>query len=231
VIETPAAFARRLGVHKSTVCRAIKSGRLIVSSGMLDVADSLQRWENTKPGTRPDVLARHAAKRSAGIPAQPGADQAPQIAAQRAAQTDSEPTANAASCLSGTHDETATAGVDERLTDESPVAARDAGDGPTIAYYRKVELIASINAAKLAIALRSGQRFARSDVEKHATAIGSTLRAALERLVDTTAARLTLAPTKDAKAALIRAETAGIRRLINRQFVRSLRTLRETSSK
>jgi hypothetical protein len=46
-------------------------------------------------------------------------------------------------------------------------------------------------------------------------------------LVDTTAARLTLATTNAARADLIRAEAASIKRLMTKQFVRSIRGLRE----
>jgi hypothetical protein len=53
------------------------------------------------------------------------------------------------------------------------------------------------------------------------------LRASLERLVDTTAARLTLARTNAARVELIKAETASIRRLMTKQIVRSIRALRE----
>jgi hypothetical protein len=78
--ETPSEFARRLGVNKSTVCRAIQEGRLLASGGKLDVADNLRRWEATKPGTRADVAARHAAKRVKAIPLVPGAKTTPQNA-------------------------------------------------------------------------------------------------------------------------------------------------------
>jgi hypothetical protein len=184
--ETPSEFARRLGLSRSTVCRAIQSGRLLASGGMLDVADSLRRWEATKPGTRADVAARHAAKRASAIPSVPGATKTPQNAQESADD-----------------------------------------DGPGIADYRKLELIASINTTKLEIALRTGERFPLADIGSQAGALGATLRASLERLVDTTAARLTLATTNAARADLIRAEAASIKRLMTKQFVRSIRALRE----
>ena len=68
LMETPAAFARRLGVHKSTISRAIQSGRLTVVSGKLDVQKSLSDWRSTAAGTRPDVSARlEEQRRAAGI--------------------------------------------------------------------------------------------------------------------------------------------------------------------
>jgi len=186
--ETPSEFARRLGLSRSTVCRAIQSGRLLAPGGMLDVADNLRRWEATKPGTRADVAARHAAKRVKAIPSVPGVKTTPQSAKETA--------------------------------DE---------DGPGIAHYRKLELIAAIDTAKLEIALRTGERFPVQDIGSHASAIGAALRASLERLVDTTAARLTLATTNESRVDLIRAETASIKRLMTKQFVRSIRALRESA--
>ena len=155
MIETPAAFARRLGVHKSTVCRAIKAGRLIVSSGMLDVADSLQRWEKTKPGTRPDVLARHAAKRSAGIPTQPGAQNAPQIAAQTVSRNASQHDALPA----GRKDELDAHIEDENDPAASPADAGQASDGPGLAHYAQALLAAQNAMARLAIQMRSHRRY------------------------------------------------------------------------
>lgn len=190
--ENQTAFARRIGVSRVTIGKAVKSGRLILSDGKLHIADSLRRWESTKPGTRPDVAARHAAQRAAAIPSPPGATETPQSA----------------------------------ITDVSD-SAED--DGPGIAHYRKVELIAAINTAKLEIALRTGERFPVADIGSHAGALGATLRASLERLVDTTAARLTLAHTNAARVELIKAETTSIRRLMAKQFVRSIRALRESA--
>ena len=190
--ESQSAFARRIGVSAVTIYKAVKTGRLILSDGKLHIADSLRRWESTKPGTRPDVSARHAANRAAAIPSPPAATKPQQ---------------------------TAIADVSDSAED----------DGPGIAHYRKVELIAAINTAKLEIALRTGERFPVADIGSHAGALGATLRASLERLVDTTAARLTLATTNAARVELIKAETKSIRRLMTKQFVRSIRALRESA--
>ena len=190
--ESQSAFARRIGVSAVTIYKAVKTGRLILSDGKLHIADSLRRWESTKPGTRPDVSARHAANRAAAIPSPPAATKPQQ---------------------------TAIADVSDSAED----------DGPGIAHYRKVELIAAINTAKLEIALRTGERFPVADIGSQAGALGATLRASLERLVDTTAARLTLATTNAARVELIKAETKSIRRLMTKQFVRSIRALRESA--
>lgn len=190
--ENQTAFARRIGVSRVTIGKAVKTGRLILSDGKLHIADSLRRWESTKPGTRPDVAARHAANRAAAMPSPQVATKTPQSA----------------------------------IADVSD-SAED--DGPGIAHYRKVELIAAINTAKLEIALRTGERFPVADIGSQAGALGATLRASLERLVDTTAARLTLATTNAARSDLIRAETTSIRRLMTKQFIRSIRALRESA--
>jgi hypothetical protein len=62
---------------------------------MLDIEDNLRRWESTKPGTRSDVAARHAAKRSAAIPSVPGATKTPQNAKETATKTSQKKTAPA----------------------------------------------------------------------------------------------------------------------------------------
>jgi hypothetical protein len=191
MLESPSAFARRLGVNRSTVTRAIQEGRLLAPGGMLDIEDNLRRWESTKSGTRSDVAARHAAQRASAIPSPPGATKTPQNAKETA---------------------------DEDEPEE---------DGPGIAHYRKLELIAAIDTAKLQISLRTGERFPVQEIGNHASALGATLRASLERLVDTTAARLTLATTHATRVDLLRTEAASIRRLMTKQLVRSIRALRE----
>jgi len=196
VYENQTAFARRIGVSRVTIGKAVKTGRLILSDGKLHIADSLRRWESTKPGTRPDVAARHAANRAAAMPSPQVATKTQQNAITAASESD----------------------------DGEPEE-----DGPGIAHYRKVELIAAINTAKLEIALRTGERFPVADIGSQAGALGATLRASLERLVDTTAARLTLAHTNAARVELIKAETTSIRRLMAKQFVRSIRALRESA--
>lgn len=75
--ETKAAFARRLGVAKSTVTRHAEAGRIVpTADGRIDVEASLARLAQTT-GTRPDVSARHAAARGADSL---GPAQAPQTA-------------------------------------------------------------------------------------------------------------------------------------------------------
>jgi len=77
MIETKAAFARRLGVHKSQITRAAQAGRVVLTpDGRIDVEASVQRWYATKGG-RADVAARHEARRQAvGYMGQQAADHA-----------------------------------------------------------------------------------------------------------------------------------------------------------
>jgi transcriptional regulator with XRE-family HTH domain len=74
--EHLAAFARRLGVNRSTVTRAAQAGRLsLTPEGLVLIEPSLQRWHASRGG-RDDVAARHAEARGQGIPL-PGAESAP----------------------------------------------------------------------------------------------------------------------------------------------------------
>ena len=62
------AFARWLGVNKSSVSRARHAGRLVLAAdGQVDFEQSAARWHETSGG-RTDVAARHAANRGAALP-------------------------------------------------------------------------------------------------------------------------------------------------------------------
>lgn len=66
--ENLAAFARRLGVNRSTVTRAAHSGRLVLDAdGRVCILASLTRWHSTRGG-RDDVAARHATARGFELP-------------------------------------------------------------------------------------------------------------------------------------------------------------------
>jgi len=71
-------LARFLGVHKSSVSRAVKAGRIKPESdGSFDFDKCAAAWHSSSGG-RIDVAARHAAQRGAAIPkAQPAAENAP----------------------------------------------------------------------------------------------------------------------------------------------------------
>lgn len=75
--ETRAAFARRMGVNKSTITRWGETGRLVEQDGKVLVAETVARVAATM-AHRNDVAARHAAGRGADIPTpQLGAKNAP----------------------------------------------------------------------------------------------------------------------------------------------------------
>jgi len=83
-IETRAAFARRLDMHKSTVTRLQQAGRIVLTaSGLVDVEASLVLIQETKGG-RDDVAARHAAQRTTAkaAPGASGGDVAPATSEQ-----------------------------------------------------------------------------------------------------------------------------------------------------
>jgi hypothetical protein len=61
-------LARHLGVNKSSVCRAVKAGRITAEAdGSYDFAKCTAAW-HAGAGGRTDVAARHAAQRGAAIP-------------------------------------------------------------------------------------------------------------------------------------------------------------------
>jgi hypothetical protein len=67
-LESKAAFARRLGVNRSTITRWDEAGRLVLApNGKVFILESQLRLNETG-GTRPDVSARHAANRGAPLP-------------------------------------------------------------------------------------------------------------------------------------------------------------------
>ena len=77
-LESKAAFARRLGVSRSTVTRAAQSDRLVINvDGLVLINESLAKWESTK-GARSDVEQRHAQNRGHAIQTQQGKTQAQQ---------------------------------------------------------------------------------------------------------------------------------------------------------
>lgn len=216
--ETPAAFARRLVVHKATVTRAIQSGRLSRGAdGLLDVDDSLRSWEATKAGTRPDVAARHQRARS---PARATASTAPASAPQTAhsAPPQAPQAANTAS-----HDQDA--GQEQDPPDHADQPAPMPGRQQ---HYAAIRIGAQNNLIKLGIALRTHRRYPLASIRAEALALGGVLRASLERLVDQTAPRLALLTTTEQRQALLAAEANSLRRALRRELPRALRRLRDT---
>ena len=223
--ETPAAFARRLGVHKSTISRAIAAGRLHLDGGFLDVDASLRLWQATKPGLRPDVLARHAAKRGQAIP-----EAHPAAATPRSAPARLGDNAEAADCAGadvGDADDLSEIPADA-ATETTPAAADGA---PRLADYTQ-SLLASQNAlARLSIQLRTHKRYPADAMQAEAQALGATLRGALERLVDQTAPRLAVQSDPGARRALLEEQVKALGRTLRREMPRALRRLRLAGKK
>jgi hypothetical protein len=223
--ETPAAFARRLGVHKSTISRAIAAGRLHLDGGFLDVDASLRLWQATKPGLRPDVLARHAAKRGQAIPEAHPAAATPRSAPARLG--DNAEAAEYAGDDAGDADDLSEIPADA-ATETTPAAADGA---PRLADYTQ-SLLASQNAlARLSIQLRTHKRYPADAMQAEAQALGATLRGALERLVDQTAPRLAVQSDPGARRALLEEQVKALGRTLRREMPRALRRLRLAGKK
>ncbi len=223
--ETPAAFARRLGVHKSTISRAIAAGRLHLDGGFLDVDSSLRLWQATKPGLRPDVLARHAAKRGQAIPEAYPSSVTPRSAPARLG--DNAEAAEYAVADVGDADDLSELPADA-ATETTPAAADGA---PRLADYTQ-SLLASQNAlARLSIQLRTHKRYPADALHDEAQALGATLRGALERLVDQTAPRLAVQSDPAARRALLDEQVNALGRTLRREMPRALRRLRLAGKK
>lgn len=203
-LESRAAFARRLGVNKSTITRAFQAGRLVMQGNLVDIEPSLARWHATKGG-RDDVAERFAAQRGQDIPTQPYPYPA---------------------------EESATAGDSGALPpqpDAQPMGATGAGSGDRT-HYKALTLRFENETIKLEMALRRHMRYPLPSVRREAYGLGLALRASVERMVDQTAPRLAAAQTPERRALLI-AECHALSRAMHTEFVRALRRLRQSEKK
>lgn len=201
--ESRAAFARRMGVNKSTVTRWGEAGRLVEQDGLVLVAETMARVAATT-AHRNDVAARHAAGRGAGIPTpQPGAQNAPKT-------TDSIPgdSVTAAGDVGG---------------------GLPAGGGRQ--RYQALTMQYENQSIKLEMALRRGLRFPRETVKREANGLGATIRAALERLIDLSAPQLTAEKGEAERRRLIAAEVNKVRWMVKREFPRALQRMRQEFAK
>lgn len=203
MIESKAAFARRLGVNKSTVTRAAEAGRLVLTPrGKVDVEKSLERWHATK-GARGDVEARHAEKRGADIPeAAPGGKNA-----QNGQKT---------------------AGTESGAADVPPCVEPAGGSR---ARYKLAALHYENQSIKLEMAMRRGLRYPLALVKQEAGGIGATMRAAIERIIDQTAPRLAVMRDDAERRRLIDAEVRRVRWMLRRELPRALRRMRSAGVK
>lgn len=211
-LETKAAFARRLGVNKSTITRAAQAGRLVLQGKLVDVEASMQRWHATS-GARSDVAARHAAQRGQSIP--PPYPYHPD------------------------HENAATGqfGPDAGIV-APDVAAQPGGatggegiESTGLARYKAIVLHFGNESIKLEMALRRGIRHPAAAVQRESFGLGIALRAAVERLIDQMAPRLAATHDEAERAALLRRECAALARSMKTEFVQAARRLRQAGEK
>lgn len=198
--ENLAAFARRLGVNRSTVTRAAQAGRLVLADdGRVCITASLAKWHATRGG-RDDVAARHAAER--GLPV---AGVAPGATTPATAQNG--PT-----------------GAEEQGGEASPPAHGSR------AFYEAEKVRWQNAELLLAMDLDSGVRIPRGLLQREAHGLGATLRATVERVIDQTAPRLAAATTAEERRRLLTGEMHAARRLLKREFSAAMRRLRPDGS-
>lgn len=199
--ETKAAFARRMGVVRSTITRAAKAGRLVLDhKGRVLVEESIKRWHDTK-GPRTDMQAQHAARRGAEIP---------QAIPNPAPEAENGPQA-----ATGSQTDPAT---DNNNATEGTEASR--------ARYKAITLHYDNSLIKLEMALRRGHRYPLASVKREALNLGGTLRAAIERLIDETAPRLALRKDPAHRRQLLQAEVRRVIRTLKSEQMRALRRIR-----
>jgi hypothetical protein len=84
-----------------------------------------------------------------------------------------------------------------------------------------------INHKQLDFDLVLGKRFVVGDVRREAQALGNTMRASLERLIDQTAPRLAVIKDQAQRKALLDGEIKQLARVIKSEFPRAMRRLRK----
>ena len=116
----------------------------------------------------------------------------------------------------------------ETAQSEAQADGEDAiGNGRT--QYKALVLQYENQTIKLEMALRRGLRYPVADIRREATALGATLRAAVERLVDQTAPRLAVMTSTADRQRLLAAEITRLRRLIKGEFPRAMRRMRKAA--
>lgn len=195
-IEHLAAFARRLGVNRSTVTRAAQAGRLVLTAdGRVLVQASLARWHASRGG-RDDVAARHAEARGHGVAG---------VAAPATA---------------------AAGGQIGPLAGDQLAGEAQAPDAGSRAFYEAEKVRWQNRQLLLSLDLESGARIPRPALQREAHGLGATLRATVERLIDQTAPRLAAAATDADRRRLLATELGAARRVVRREFATAMRRLR-----
>jgi hypothetical protein len=90
------------------------------------------------------------------------------------------------------------------------------------AKYKAVVMHYENQLQKLNMALMQSLRFDNRAVRDEAAGIGNTLRAAIERLIDTTAPRLAIAKTREERERILLAEITAMRKTIKNTFPRAM---------
>lgn len=208
--ETRAAFARRLGVHKSTITRAEQAGRIVMAGDLVDVERSVERWYATKGG-REDVAARHAENRGGDWVTPPREGENGTTGRESRATT--QPAGEKTSATGG------------------PGGAGSDGAGAARTRYKALALQYENQQIKLEMALRRGLRYPLASVRREAAGLGATLRAAMERIIDQTAPRLAVMGSDLDRRRLLEAELARVRWMLKRELPRALRRMRVEGGK
>ena len=199
--ETLAAFARRLGVARSTVTRAAQAGRLVLdAAGQVAIEPSLRAWHASRGG-RDDVAQRHAQARGAPIPpATPGKrPSGPIPAAVAPATADATPPATGAAAP------------------DADDAARSTHQARTLHWQNET--------LQVEIDLACGRRLDRFATLSEARGLGGTLRGAVERLIDQVAPRVAVATSPADRQRLLRNEVLAVKRELRKEFRNALRRL------
>ena len=209
--ETLSDFAKRIGVHKSTITRAAQAGRLALSpEGRVMVAASLARWHATRGG-RDDVAARHAQARGHAVP-HPYPYLTPEIAP-----------AGRADPAAGLLHAAATAATAAAAHSDDD----DATAGPVRLGYQVARETWRNALMRLEMDLATGAQIDRQAAIQEAASLGGLLRAAVDRLIDQTAPRLAAAADNPAeRRRLLQAQLAQVRRQMRREPPQALRRLR-----
>lgn len=194
-------FARWLGVNKSSVCRARKAGRLVLTAdGRVEFEQSAARWHETAGG-RTDVAARHAQKRGAAIPT-------PQPQQKNATAAQSAPA----------------------VPEIDAAAGSGMNDGDTRTKAKTLLLHYENAQIKLEMALRRGLRLDRSAVKRESAGLGAMLRAGIERVIDQTAPRLAAAGNELERRRILAGEIQRLRWIFRRELPRALRRSQEAGA-
>jgi len=206
IFETKSAFARRLGVNRSQTTRWAQHGLIVCTSGdrpLVNVEASLARLAEMGHGQlRPDVAARHKAARDA----QQGEAMPDKGVRENAPQSGSE-------------------------EPYRPVGRPAGGGDAGRAHYKRQQLLYETLGLQLQRDLARGQRLPRDQVAAAALGWGGALRAGIERIGDSAAARLQVAAGDPARQAAILDELyAPLRRETRQAPRRALRQLRPRSA-